>query len=356
VWNSLGFAISSNAFLTITNSPPQITGQPTNQTVLLGATASFGVTAIGSPPLRYFWNFSGTNLPGATNSSLTLTNVQLWQAGNYFVRITNSVGAATSSIAVLTVSNGATGPPFITVQPNHRFVGVGSNATFSVTASGSPPLSYQWRFSNANIPGATTTSLLLTNVQGSNAGAYYVVVSNSLGFALSSNALLTFTNGPPEITVQPTNQVVGVGSNVAFYVLAGGAAPLSYQWRFSNTDIPGATRYSLLLTNVQASDAGVYYVVVSNSLGIALSSNAVLTLNFQPSAAPFLSGSLLGQNLVLSWPLWASNFTLLESSTAADSSDMWSNAPFEPFINSNGENAVTIPADADMKFYRLREP
>jgi Immunoglobulin domain len=267
-----------------TNSaiPPFIILQPTNQTASVGSNATFAVVAGGSAPLGYFWNFSGTNLPGATNSSLTLTNVQLSQAGNYFVLITNSFGSATSSIAVLTVSTGATGPPFITVQPNNQYVGVGSNATFSVTAGGSPPLSYQWRFGNTNIPGATTTSLLLTNVQASNAGVYYVVVSNSLGFAISSNAFLTFTNGPPEITVQPTNQVVGVGSNPAFYVAAGGSPLLSYQWRFSNTNIPGATRNSLLLTNVQASNAGVYYVVVSNSLGIVLSSNAFLTLSNTP--------------------------------------------------------------------------
>jgi hypothetical protein len=82
---------------------PIISGQPTNQTGPLGSNATFAVTASGTGPLAYQWRFGGTNLPGATNLSLLLTNVQATQAGGYRVVVTNIVGGVTSSIASLRV-------------------------------------------------------------------------------------------------------------------------------------------------------------------------------------------------------------------------------------------------------------
>jgi len=84
--------------------PPVITTQPANQTVAVGGTAIFNVAASGSLPLSYQWNLNGTNIAGATNTSLTLTNVQFSQAGNYTVLVTNAYGSVLSSNAVLTVT------------------------------------------------------------------------------------------------------------------------------------------------------------------------------------------------------------------------------------------------------------
>ncbi|MGD0651989.1 MAG: M4 family metallopeptidase [Verrucomicrobiia bacterium] len=86
--------------------PPTITTQPTNQTVVAGGTAAFSVLADGTPPLSYQWSFNGTNLTGATSGSLTLTNVQLTQAGTYAVQVANTAGSTTSSNAMLTVNPG----------------------------------------------------------------------------------------------------------------------------------------------------------------------------------------------------------------------------------------------------------
>jgi hypothetical protein len=104
---------------------PVITSQPTNETVAVGGTASFTVVAGGTLPLSYEWNFNGTNISGATNSTLTLTNVQSTQAGNYTVLVTNRLGSILSSNAVLTVTldHFAWNP-----IPSPRFV----NAPFSV--------------------------------------------------------------------------------------------------------------------------------------------------------------------------------------------------------------------------------
>ncbi len=103
VTNVAGMATSSNALLTITPSPPVITMQPANQMSVVGETAMFTVVAIGNTPLFYQWNYNGTNIGGATNAILTLTNVQLAQAGNYAVAVSNVLGSTTSSNATLNV-------------------------------------------------------------------------------------------------------------------------------------------------------------------------------------------------------------------------------------------------------------
>ena len=84
-----------------TPTAPFITTQPTNQAVELGGTAHFVVVAGGTPPLAYQWIFDGTNIANATNASLTLSSVQLTNAGNYSVMITNVYGSTNSSTAIL---------------------------------------------------------------------------------------------------------------------------------------------------------------------------------------------------------------------------------------------------------------
>jgi hypothetical protein len=83
---------------------PAIISQPTNQTVNVGGAATFTVVASGTPPLTYQWNFNGTNIVGATNTTLMLTNVQFSQAGNYTVLVTNLFGSVLSSNAMLAVT------------------------------------------------------------------------------------------------------------------------------------------------------------------------------------------------------------------------------------------------------------
>ena len=120
----------------------------------------------------------------------------------------------------------------ILTQPVSRIVSQGTNATFTVTAGGIAPLSYQWWFNTTNIlTGATNVSLTLTNVQTTNAGNYSVVVTNVAGSVTSSNAVLT-VNVLPLITQQPTNQTVNPGGTAMFSVTVStnSTTPLSYQW------------------------------------------------------------------------------------------------------------------------------
>ena len=170
-------------------TPPSITTQPQSQTVPTAGTAFFTVSVSGSFPLGYQWSYNTTNMPNATNSTLTLTNVVQAQAGNYAVLVTNVYGSTNSSNAVLTVNPPI--PPSITTQPSNQTVTVGNNGTFTVTAMGTPPLSYQWQINSNNINGATNAALILIGVQTANAGNYSVLVASPYGSTNSSNAVLT---------------------------------------------------------------------------------------------------------------------------------------------------------------------
>jgi uncharacterized delta-60 repeat protein len=196
VSNAFGTVISSNAVLTVL-VPPSISTQPASQAAMVGDAPTFTVVADGTPPFNYQWKFNGPSLSGATNASLSLTNVQTSQAGIYAVVVTNLAGSVTSSNAVLTVNN--PGPPVIVSPPTNQAAVVGETVMFIVVVDGTLPLSYQWRFNGTNIPEATNTSLALTNFQLSQAGNYTVLVTNALGSVLSSNAVLTMANpGTPD--------------------------------------------------------------------------------------------------------------------------------------------------------------
>lgn len=184
---------------------------------------------------------------------------------------------------LIPVSGSATtNPPAITTQPASQTNSVGANVTFSVNATGTAPLAYQWRFFGVNIGGATLGSFSLTNIQTTNAGDYAVVITNSVGSITSSIATLTVIAGPT-ITNQPQSLTVNVGDNAAFTVGVAGASPLAYQWRFGSTNLAGATNSFYTRTNSQLADAGNYAVVITNSAGSVTSSVAVLTVNLVSS-------------------------------------------------------------------------
>src|SRR6185503_6894412 len=107
--------------------------------------------------------------------------------------------------------------------------------------AGSTPLSYQWRADGTNIPGATTATLIVPNVQPSlNGAAFSVVVFNGAGTTFSSNALLTVGLGPALFS-QPQSRTVFPFDNASFSVNAASLTPLQYQWQFNRANIAGAT-------------------------------------------------------------------------------------------------------------------
>ncbi len=135
---------------------PVITTQPQNQTNIGGTIATFSVAAVGTPPLYYQWrSYAGstfTNIPSATNDTLVLMNVQP-TSRKFGVVVTNVGGAVTSVLASLTV------PLSLTAQPTNQTADVGATATFSVSAAGTAPFFYQWRFQGANLGNQTNANL-----------------------------------------------------------------------------------------------------------------------------------------------------------------------------------------------------
>jgi uncharacterized repeat protein (TIGR02543 family) len=176
----------------VTNTAPKISSQPASQTINVGSSVTFSVSASGTTPMTYQWFFNSGKMTGQTSSTLNLSNVQQNQAGNYSVIVSNVAGTATSSAAVLTVVVPVTNTaPKISTQPASQTVNVGSNVTFSVAASGTAPMTYQWLFNGGNLTGQTSSTLNLSNVQQNQAGNYSVIVSNVAGTATSAAAALS---------------------------------------------------------------------------------------------------------------------------------------------------------------------
>ncbi len=224
-----------------------------------------------------------------TNSSLVDLNNQLDDSGAGWVL--NEARAINDSgqIAGIGMLNGekhafllAKLPPGITHQPSSQTIALSNSVTFTVGATGTAPLNYQWRFNGTNLAGATTNFYTLNNAQPSNAGNYTVIVTNNYGAVTSAIATLIF-GIPPSITNQPVSQSVVVSNNVTFTAGATGTTPLNYQWQFNGNSIAGATTNFYSITNAQSADAGNYTLVVTNNYGALTSAVVVLMVNFRPS-------------------------------------------------------------------------
>jgi hypothetical protein len=155
VTNTLGSSTSQVAVLTVLTAAPAVTlVQPINQTVQVGSNVILIVSVTGSLPLSWQWNFNGTAILGATNSSLSLPSVTTNQAGTYSVVVTNSFGSVTSQVAVLTVLGLPPGfAPVITLQPVSQTVSPGDTVVFSAQATGSMPMVWQWLFNKSPVSG-----------------------------------------------------------------------------------------------------------------------------------------------------------------------------------------------------------
>ncbi len=205
--NSYGSVTSQVAQLTVSVAPPAIVTQPQDLNLIPGQTATFGVTVIGSEPFSYQWYYNtSTLITNATASTLTLTNVQGGDAGTYSVIVSNPIGSATSSNAVLTVNTSPVAPLFVT-QPASLAVLPGDDGSFTAFALGTQPITYQWNKNEVPIPGATSPTLNLVNVQTADAGTYTVTASNSVGSTVSTTAVLTVSvRMTPPLPVIPSNQ------------------------------------------------------------------------------------------------------------------------------------------------------
>jgi hypothetical protein len=242
--------------------------------VLLSAT-------VGPPASSNFVAITPSNSANFVNGVWTGNITALQDATNVCLYANDGTGQVGESV-YFNIDGLA---PAIVTQPANQTLLEGATATFTVTATGFPPLSYQWTDYATNIANATNASLTLSNVQITNDGTYAVIISNVNGSTTSSNAVLT-VGLPPAIVVQPASQSVESNCSATFNVSASGVAPLSYQWSQNSLALGAQTNSSLAMTNVQSSNFGNYSVIVTNALGAITSSVAVLALASPPVANP----------------------------------------------------------------------
>lgn len=266
---------SISAVVTIAATPVTITNEPTGLVREPGQSATFTVGASGTTPYYYAWYFGTNAIAGANGASFTLSNVTTGDTGPYQVVVSNSVSSATSSVALLLVTNY---PVVITNQPVDASVGAGGPASFSVGVTGTPPFRYQWFHEAAPVANATNQTLVVNNAQLTDAGIYSVQISNLNNTVTSSNALLVVTNIPVTITSQPLTTSAPNGGSASFTVGVSGTPPFFFQWFHDGAPIANATNQTLVINNAQLSDSGIYSVQVSNVSNTVTSSNASLTV------------------------------------------------------------------------------
>jgi len=312
VSNPAGSVTSATATMAVGSS---IVSDPSNASAAVGQTATFSVAAAGKSPFSFQWfrtpsqGSGGDPIAGAVSDSYTTPTLSTSNnSDRYFAAVTDSCGTTVASTAaILSVHTNNVSPTIIT-QPLGQTVPAGGAASFSVVASGTPTLTYQWyrvpegEDAGAPIPGVTAASYRLpssaTTIQNDQ-DAYYVTVTNSFGEAASLRAVLTVDAG---ITIlqQPVSLNVNVGDTATFSVSATSALPLTYQWYQapSGSDtfspVPSATNATYTVPSAPASLSGsTYYVIVSNGV----------TASVQSGSAALFVGQLTGVNSCPSWNL-----------------------------------------------------
>lgn len=206
-------------------------------------------------------------------------------------------GDCTVRRIVLTATAGA---PTILAQPASTTIDAGKNTTLTVAAQGSDPLTYQWQqmpagattwsnlVNSASFTGVTTSALTIASASVALDGAQFrCLAQNAAGSATSSAATL-FVLGAPAITAPSPVPVQTVLAGASYNLTVNAAGRnLTYQWQFNGQNISGATTATWLVYNFDASSAGTYSVVVTNSYGSTTAK--IVTLSFAPTYLTNLS-------------------------------------------------------------------
>jgi len=247
--NSFGSTTSVVAVLTV-NSVPLLIGEPADASVAPGSPASFAINVNG-PLLSYAWFKDGSPVPGATNATLTISNVVLGTQGSYQAIVTNFAGAVTSRVALLTFNSVALN---IVAQPQSLTATQGTSVTLSVLVSGVPPFAYQWIFGSIPIPDATNSSLTFSSIDSTNAGSYRVVVTNEYLVVTSVQAALTVVASSP---AAPLLTVTAAGANLE--VVCEGTPGRTYQLLCATNVGPTAAWTSVTTNTMPASGRMIWH-------------------------------------------------------------------------------------------------
>lgn len=297
---------------------PVITQDPINSTVTKGGSATFTVQATGSSPLTYQWLKGDQSIGGANSATLILENVSEADAGDYACSVADSAGTTLSNRATLTVKTIIVVlEPKITIlsAPVSTTATVGGTASFTVVATAEVPLFYQWLKNGVAIPGATNSTLTLTNVQHSDAATFNCsITQEGSGGALMTSPFTTLSVvGPPLINAQPAGVNVIEGQSFSLTTTAlGGSGSISFKWNRGSSHVwtsggvigipPAPSTSTYVVASSKPSDAGEYYCVVENSAGTTTTQKVIVTvqpvpkpptITVQPSAVAVTEGKPL---------------------------------------------------------------
>lgn len=258
---------------------PLIHRHPHSATVLPYTNLTLVTDVSGAAPLTVQWQLNGANIPGATNLTLSLSNIVWENRGEYVLVASNQFGVTSSQAGVLTVLPEA----MILKQPTNVTVSAGANVTFSVQVGGMLPISYQWHQDGIAVAGATNSSLTLSNVNWPARGSYSLVASNGFGRAESAAAELVVLVRPFVIQ-NPVSQSLANGSVAYLSVAISNSAtlPLTYAWRSNNVIVATNTTmeyYSIYRTAPLTANASYLVQVLGGSgAGVASSTRANLVV------------------------------------------------------------------------------
>ena len=285
--------VTSAAALLAVDDNVVITAQPVAFTACEGLPATFSVTATGTN-LTYRWRKDGINLTdggdisGATTATLSVANIATSDEGLYDVVITGLCSVATSNGVLLGVDDNVV----ITTQPVNVTDCEGETAIFSVTVTGTGPITYQWRKGGVNltdggdISGSQTSTLSIANIEAADMGSFDVIITGLCSNVTSSAVTLTVSE-KPEIITQPVPATVCAGENAVFTADAGITTNPIYQWYVNDNGGSGWTpavgaRYQGATTNtltvvsaLEIMSGYQYRLRVSGSCTPYVESNAV---------------------------------------------------------------------------------
>jgi formylglycine-generating enzyme required for sulfatase activity len=278
VRSECGVVVKSRSATLRVISPPTIVGDLREETICRPDAKNLSITVAGDGPFSFNWFRNGAFYSrGATEGpSGTVNFVSASDAGRYEVVARNDAGEVRSSAVEVTVSY----PPFIargdSPLPKQQRVRVGGQASLTVYATGTGPLSYQWFRNGAEVAGANGPVLSLDNVSMADEGAYTVKVSNACGVVMTKSALIDVGRAPA-LAAELVGQSVCPDEVVELRVNVSGDAPFKYEWRLDGVVVYGAKGASLFPTR-----SGRYSVTVSNDYG-SVASEAMVTINTPPS-------------------------------------------------------------------------
>lgn len=287
--------------ITLNTSEIIILTQPTSVTTLENNSFSLSVQANSDLNLSYQWYKNTTLIPGANSAIYSKSNSDITDTGFYNVIISNNETELSSLSATVTV-NRAEQTLQITQQPQGLSITQGDSINLSVSATGDGEIQYQWQKNGSLIPGATSSTYLISNSQVQDAGSYRVIVSNDFK-QINSNFINVWVSESVQaisISKQPESLTVPQGNAATFSVSANGGGFISYLWRKNGIAIDNAFSPTLSIPSVSQSNAGNYDVVISNSQGsvVSISANLAVLANVipvmitnQPQSQTVISGT-----------------------------------------------------------------